>query len=82
MFFPLAIIIIGAILLLENLNVISGNIWEWVWPALIIVLGLSMLLGRKRRRQLSDHFNPRPKPEERKQPSANQVEEAQYEEKK
>lgn len=62
MFFPLAIIIIGVILLLENLGVITGNIWEWVWPSLIVILGLSMLFKpfRKKRMSEGDHITASP----------------------
>lgn len=81
MFFPLAIIIVGAILLLENLNIITGDIWDWVWPALIIVLGLSMMFKRNRRRQLTNNFNPATKPKTDNQAAPDKVEEAEYEEK-
>lgn len=43
MFIPLILIIIGAVFLLQNLGIITSDIWEIIWPSLIIVLGLSML---------------------------------------
>ncbi|MCU1339301.1 MAG: putative transrane protein [Bryobacterales bacterium] len=35
---------IGAIFLLRNLGYIYGNIWEYVWPAVLIAVGLSILV--------------------------------------
>lgn len=43
MFFGLVLVIIGGILLLESLGVITGDAWKYIWPALIILLGLSIL---------------------------------------
>ena len=48
MFFGLALIIIGIIFLLEKFGIISGSIWGYVWPSLIILLGLFMVLGKRR----------------------------------
>ncbi|MFH1597751.1 MAG: DUF5668 domain-containing protein [Patescibacteria group bacterium] len=80
MFFALAIIVIGVILLLENIGIITGNIWEWVWPALIIILGLSMLLRRKRRSQIRQQFNRQSTPRVEQVPDE-KVEEGEFEEK-
>lgn len=43
MFFPVAIIVIGAIFLLQNLGLISSNVWGIIWPALLIIAGASMI---------------------------------------
>jgi hypothetical protein len=34
---------IGVILLLEKMGVIPGTVWGYIWPILIIVVGLSIL---------------------------------------
>ncbi len=49
MFFSLALIIIGLIFLLKNTGVISGGVWDIIWPSLIILLGFSLLLRRRKR---------------------------------
>lgn len=48
MFFGLALVIVGVIFLLEKLGVVSGSIWGYVWPSLLILLGIYMLLGKRR----------------------------------
>jgi len=90
MFFPLVIIIVGVIMLLENLGVITGNIWEWVWPSLIVILGLSMLFKPSRRRQWQERAGSsgsdvKQNSPEQPQETTNQneeVEEGEFEEKK
>lgn len=52
MFASLALIAVGALLLLRNLGILRlDNLTElfhvW-WPVLLIVLGISMFLGRRR----------------------------------
>ena len=48
MFFGLALVIIGIIFLLEKLGIVSGPIWSYVWPSLLILLGSNMVLGKRR----------------------------------
>ncbi len=48
MFFGLALVIVGVIFLLEKFGIVSGSIWGYVWPSLIILLGLFMVLGKRR----------------------------------
>ncbi|MFA5368898.1 MAG: DUF5668 domain-containing protein [Candidatus Paceibacterota bacterium] len=43
MFIGFAIILIGVIFLLQNLGLISANVWQVIWPVLIILLGLSII---------------------------------------
>jgi len=50
LFWPIILIGAGAILLLSNLNVITGNPWGviWrLWPLLLIAIGLDILFGRR-----------------------------------
>ena len=44
------LIAIGAVALLVKLGVITGSIWGFTWPVLLIILGMSWLLGRLRHR--------------------------------
>ena len=48
MFIGLALVVVGIIFLFEKLGIISGSIWGYVWPSLIILFGLSMILGKRR----------------------------------
>lgn len=50
LFWPVILIGVGAILLLANLGVISGNPWQiiWqLWPLALIAIGLDILLGHR-----------------------------------
>lgn len=44
---PGIIILIGIILLGQSLEIYSVNIWAIIWPMAIVLVGLSILLGRK-----------------------------------
>ncbi len=50
MVISLILIAIGVIALLINLGVLSGSLWSYVWPIILIILGLAILLGRRSRR--------------------------------
>ncbi len=47
MFFGLIILAIGIIALLVKLDVLSGSIWSYTWPAVLIILGLYFIFGRR-----------------------------------
>jgi hypothetical protein len=51
MVFGLILIAVGVIALLEKLNVINGNVWNYTWPVILLIIGLSMVFGRFRRRR-------------------------------
>jgi predicted membrane protein len=45
----LVVLAFGALLVLENLNVFAFNIrWHDYWPVILIVIGLTKILGRRR----------------------------------
>ncbi|MGD0795841.1 MAG: DUF5668 domain-containing protein [Dehalococcoidales bacterium] len=50
MFFALVLIAVGVIALLVKANVLSGSVWSYAWPVILILLGLSFLFGRFRHR--------------------------------
>ena len=48
--FPIILIILGVLFLLDNLNITSGIDWRTIWklwPVILIALGLEVLLGRR-----------------------------------
>ena len=51
MVFGLILIAVGVIALLEKLNVINGNVWNYTLPVILLIIGLSMVFGRFRRRR-------------------------------
>ena len=46
MVFGAIIAAVGIIAILVQTNVLSGSIWGYTWPVVLIIIGLSMLLGR------------------------------------
>lgn len=50
LFWPIILIGVGVIFLLNNLGIIQGNPWALIvqfWPVLLIVIGLDILFGRR-----------------------------------
>ena len=41
------VLIIGIILLLQNLGLVAGAAWGIIWPILIILVGLGLINKRK-----------------------------------
>jgi len=53
MFIGLVLLVVGAVALAVKLGWVQGSIWGWVWPILLILLGLTWFLrgvfpGRQR----------------------------------
>jgi hypothetical protein len=46
MVFGLLLIAVGIIALLVHLDILAGSVWSYVWPAVLIILGLSFMFGR------------------------------------
>src|SRR4029077_3068243 len=38
------LVMIGTVFLLRNLGVIHGSVWQYFWPLILIMVGVSMLL--------------------------------------
>ena len=51
MIFGPIILAVGIIALLVKLDVLSGSIWDYTWPVVLVIIGLSFILGRFRRRR-------------------------------
>jgi hypothetical protein len=47
----LILIAIGVIAILVKTDVITGSIWDYVWPTALVIIGLSFVIGRFRRRR-------------------------------
>ena len=46
MFWGIVLIIIGAILLLDKIHIIAiGSFWDYIWPILILAVGIRMIIG-------------------------------------
>lgn len=45
---PLAIVVVATVILLDTSGVVDVDLWQFVWPAILIGVGLAFLLGRTR----------------------------------
>jgi len=50
MWFGIVLIVVGVVFLLQNLGYVTGDVWKIVWPAFIILIGISMLFKEQRGR--------------------------------
>lgn len=50
MFWGFVILIVGIILLLQSFGIATDVAWKYIWPILIIILGLSILFKPWRRK--------------------------------
>ncbi len=48
MWIGLFLVLAGIMVLLNNLNVLRGDAWDYIWPLFFIMLGGSMVLKRIR----------------------------------
>jgi len=48
MFIPLVLLIIGLVWLLNVLGILQGQVWEIIWPCVLIVFAISLLIKRDR----------------------------------
>jgi hypothetical protein len=48
MFIGFVILALGVLFLLKNLGVIYGDLWDYLWPAAIIALGISIIFKKRR----------------------------------
>lgn len=46
MVFGLILIAVGIIAILVKTGVVAGSIWDYTWPTVLVIIGLSIFLGR------------------------------------
>ncbi|MHB8103992.1 MAG: LiaI-LiaF-like domain-containing protein, partial [Dehalococcoidales bacterium] len=46
MVFGAIIAAVGVIAILVKTNVLSGSIWDYTWPVVLVIIGLSIILRR------------------------------------
>ena len=52
MFFGVLLIVMGILMLLDQIGVIYGDWWDYFWPTVIVAIGVSMIFKDKRPRKL------------------------------
>ena len=46
MWIGIFLILLGALFLLDNLEILHGEVWSYAWPLALVLLGVSMIIGR------------------------------------
>ena len=46
MFVGIFLVLLGILFILDNLDFISGELWSYIWPLIIICIGLSIIFNR------------------------------------
>ena len=49
MFIGILLLILGLLLLLREMGLIHGDIWDYIWPIALIALGASMIFNDRRK---------------------------------
>jgi hypothetical protein len=48
MFWGLLLVLLGVLMLLDQMGILAGDIWDIFWPLALVALGLSMIIKHKR----------------------------------
>ncbi len=48
MFIGFVLLALGVLFLLKNLDIIYGDIWDYLWPIALIALGVSIIFKKRR----------------------------------
>ncbi len=63
----LILVAVGVLALLTKLGIISGSLWGYAWPVILIILGLNFLWGGRSRKMWMWRRHWWPTDEEQKQ---------------
>jgi predicted membrane protein len=45
--FGLLLVVVGALMLLQKFNILTGDFWGYIWAIIIILLGLKLMMKGK-----------------------------------
>lgn len=50
MFVGVLLLLLGALMLLDKMGIITGDVWDYFWPVALVALGASMIFKDRRSR--------------------------------
>ena len=50
MFMGILLVAFGVLLLLSEMGIIYGSIWDYLWPMALIALGIDFIVGDRKKR--------------------------------
>ena len=48
MFIGISLIVLSVILFLQKFGIITGNFWEYLWPTVLLAIGVAMVWGKSK----------------------------------
>jgi hypothetical protein len=57
MWIGLFLVIAGILVIMRNMDIIQGDVWNYIWPVFFILLGASMIIKRLRKKESNVFFN-------------------------
>jgi hypothetical protein len=42
------LVCIGILVLLSNMDIIRGDVWNYIWPLILVIFGISLILKKSR----------------------------------
>lgn len=48
MWVGVVLIVVGFIFLLQSLGFVTGDVWNFVWPAIIVMLGVFIIINKRK----------------------------------
>jgi hypothetical protein len=60
MWIGLFLVLAGILVLLNNMEILRGEVWDYIWPLFFIMLGASMVIKRLRKENKYDIFTGEP----------------------
>ncbi len=49
MFLGVLLLLVGALMIMERLDIIQGGVWDYLWPLAIIALGVDFIASARRK---------------------------------
>jgi hypothetical protein len=49
MFIGALLLLLGVLMLLQRAGIISGTVWDYFWPAVVIAIGLHLVFKSRRK---------------------------------
>ena len=49
MFVGFFLVFIGVLMLLKKFGMLQGGVWDYIWPAALVAVGLSLILGKRKK---------------------------------
>lgn len=49
MFAGVLLLLLGLLMLLQKMDIITGSVWDYFWPVVVVAIGLHLILKGRRK---------------------------------